>query len=81
MEKLTEISKLIVDDLQLNQMIEEQDLIDRKQIGLFGTKKNQQILGTNQYAMSNNYAPMTTKNENSANGEFWDLRNKKLEYN
>ena len=64
----------------LAQMLGEQDLIDRKQISLMGYKKNQQILGTNQYAMQNNFTKSpTTKNSEQKN--FWDLRNKNKEYN
>lgn len=38
----------------LGQMLLEQDALDKKQIGLFAVKRNQQILGTNQYAIQNN---------------------------
>ena len=31
-------------------------MVDRKSIGLFGVKKNSDILGTNQGAVNNNYS-------------------------
>mgnify|MGYP006097141201 FL=1 len=31
----------------ITQLLLEQDILDRKQIGLFGTKKNSQIMGSN----------------------------------
>lgn len=40
----------------LMHMLQEQDIEDRKNIALFGTKTNQQIMGKNQYAMTNNLA-------------------------
>jgi hypothetical protein len=49
------VTKILHEDQMLAQMMAEQDLIDRKSISLMGYKKNQQILGTNQYAMQNNY--------------------------
>ena len=61
-------------------MLDEQDLIDKKNISLMGYKKNQQILGTNQYAMQNNFTKSITV-KNSDTKKFWDLRNKDKEYN
>lgn len=40
----------------------DQDIKDRRQIGLFGQKKNSEILGTNQGAYSNNYAGKSVEN-------------------
>ena len=37
----------------LMQLIQEQDVYDRENIGLFGVRKNQELVGVNQGAMSN----------------------------
>jgi hypothetical protein len=75
LESQRKILNLLAEDSMLMQMLQEQDLIDRKQIGLFGTKKNQQILGKNQYAMQNNLS-----NGESTDKQFWELRNKNKKY-
>lgn len=46
-ESNTALMKLLVEDCMINQLLLEQDFKDRKQIGLFGTKKNSEILGVN----------------------------------
>ena len=40
METNTKLVQLLLEDMMLNQMMQEQDILDRKQIGLFGIKKN-----------------------------------------
>ena len=60
-------------------MLQEQDLLDRKQIGLFGVKKNSEILGTNQGAMDNNYVRHSGSIHGTSRGE-WDLPGKELSY-
>ena len=75
LESQRQILNQLAEDSMLMQMLQEQDLIDRKQIGLFGTKKNQQILGKNQYAMQNNLS-----NGESTDKQFWELRNKNKKY-
>ena len=54
----------------------EQELIDRKQIGLFGIKKNQEIMGTNR--TSNNYHKHQSsgRGANNKNENIWNLKNK-----
>ena len=47
---------LLLEDSMINQLLLEQDIVDRKSIALFGVKKNSEILGTNQGAVNNNYA-------------------------
>ena len=54
----------LLEDQQLMQLMQEQDVLDRQSIGLFGVKKNQEILGTNQNAMTNNYPKQTIKSPN-----------------
>ena len=66
----------------LMQLLAEQETIDRKQMILTGFKKNHEILGTNQNAMSNNFiqdikSPGRTKDEVN---NFWKLRNKNAKY-
>jgi hypothetical protein len=66
----------------ITQLLLEQDILDRKQIGLFGTKKNSQIMGVNQGAMSSNMSlDRPTSRTNSARAspspsrggkELWD---------
>lgn len=68
-----------MEDAMLMQLLQEQELIDRKQMGLFGTKTNQQIVGTNQYAMTNNFVKHP-KHETKASTDFWKLRNKNKAY-
>ena len=60
-------------------MLVEQDLLDRKQIGLFGVKKNSEILGTNQGAMDNNFIRRSGSIQGTSRGE-WDLKDKELSY-
>ena len=61
--------KLLMEDQMIMQMMQEQEIIDRKQISLLGLKRNQQILGTNQYAMQNHLSTSVDHN-------FWNMRNK-----
>lgn len=73
---------LMLQDQMLMQLLEEQDVLDRKQMNLFGLKKNQQIIGTNQYGASNNLRSAPTQ-ESSNQGDaknFWELRNKNQKY-
>lgn len=65
----------LVQDSILVQMLQEQELIDRKQIALFGVKTNHQILGKNHHAMTNNLTPSSPKGPESSS--FWAVRHKK----
>lgn len=49
------ILQLILEDSMISQLLQEQEIEDRKQIGLFGMKKNSEILGVNQGALTNAY--------------------------
>ena len=51
----SKILQLILEDSMINQLIQEQEIEDRKQIGLFGMKKNSEIMGVNQGALTNAY--------------------------
>jgi len=66
-QKILRTVRYQIEDLMLNQMLTEQESIDRKQLNLFGIKKNQQILGKNQYALTNNIHP---------DNKFFEARNK-----
>lgn len=54
MYQTQQLLNLLLEDQMIMQMLEEQDVRDREQIGLFGVKKNSEILGVNQHAMQNN---------------------------
>lgn len=56
---ISETTDLLAEDQMLNQLIQEQEALDKKQTALFGLKKHSQILGTNQYAMQNNLLSTT----------------------
>lgn len=68
----------------LTQLLLEQDLQDRKQIGLFGTKTNSQIMNNNQGAMTNNYKKTAdagrTQIATPADQDKWDLYNRRKSY-
>ena len=68
----------ILQDCMLGQMLSEQETIDRKQMVLTGFKKNCEILGTNQSAMSNNLGVVSPGRAGVDN--FWKLRNKNAKY-
>ena len=83
-ERQKDLFNVICEDSMLMQMMQEQDILDRKQIGLFGLKKNQQIMGKNQYSMTNNLINAQSQNKDSSlacdQKKFWDLRNKDQSY-
>ena len=66
----------------LMQLVIEQDVNDRQQIGLFGVKKNSEILGVNQSAVDNNYkkGPVSTPQAQTSQN-LWDMPNKNKTYN
>ena len=47
------ILQLVLEDSMISQLLQEQEIEDRKQIGLFGMKKNSEIMGVNQGALTN----------------------------
>ena len=69
--------QLLMEDNMMGQLMLQQDLQDRKQLGLFGLKKNSEILGVNQGAMMNNYSKATVANSPN-NKDLWALPNKDL---
>ena len=79
----TKLFKILIEDSMISQMMAEADAIDRKKIGLFGMKKNADILGTNQGAMNNNYERRSCSfqtNRNMTEESQWDMKNKDLSY-
>ena len=79
----TKLFKILIEDSMISQMMAEADCIDRKKIGLFGLKKNSEILGTNQGAMGNNFERRSCSfqtNRNVAEESQWDMKSKDLSY-
>jgi hypothetical protein len=69
---------LLVDDCMLNQLLLEQDIEDRKQLGVFGAKQNQDILGTNQGAINNNFTRNKrecSRSRSNSGSRLWNLAN------
>lgn len=65
----------------LQQLIEEQDVKDRQHIGMFGVKKNSEILGMNQAGASNNVSKSPLqKTEQLRDNIEWDMPNKHKTY-
>lgn len=63
-------------------MLAEQDLRDREQIGLFGVKKNSEIMGVNQHAVSNNLDRVGSpaKAASKDGRSQWGVPNKNVPY-
>lgn len=79
--KVIEAINLLAEDQMLSQLLQEQDLLDKKQISLMGFKTNQQLIGKNQYAMQNNLISSPKgKEDKDTNTDIWKLRNKKISY-
>mmetsp|Transcript_1290 Transcript_1290/g.1585 ORF Transcript_1290/g.1585 Transcript_1290/m.1585 type:complete len:205 (-) Transcript_1290:2379-2993(-) len=73
------LMQVLLEDSMINQMLIEQDMVDRKSIAMFGLKKNSEVLGTNQGAMGNHYkrsSSTSSADKALTNLGLWDLRNK-----
>ena len=75
---------LLSENAMIGQLLQEQDLLDRKQIALMGLKTTQEILGKNQHAVENNLLLGPKKEERDQqeqpSGNFWKLRNRNKDY-
>lgn len=65
---------LLAEEQMLSQLMQEQEVLDRRQISLIGLKTNQQMVGKNQYAMDNN----VSGSPKVVSSGKWNLKNVNL---